>query len=142
MGFWKAGFGDEDEKSEISIVKEVVPNQRPLKTVFAEGAYVEGKLSFENDVQINGQVKGSIHAQNLLVIGSKGIIYADLDVGELVVEGIVVGNINVRNHVHIAASGKVEGDIVCAQISIEKGAYFKGKCIMTEPPEGITNYQS
>ncbi|MCS6892997.1 MAG: polymer-forming cytoskeletal protein [Deltaproteobacteria bacterium] len=131
MAFWKAGFGSEEEdKSEISIVKEVVPSAKPVKTVFAAGAFVEGKLSFETDVQIDGHVRGSITAQNLLVVGRTGQLEAELDVGELVVEGIVIGRIRVRSHVHIASTGKVLGDITCSQISIEKGAIFKGQCLM------------
>ncbi len=137
MAFWKAGFGDDEEKSEISIVKEVIPNQKTLKTVFAEGAYVEGKLTFENDVQIDGHVVGTITAQNLLVIGKTGVIEATLDVGDLVVEGIVVGDVKARNHVHLTSTGKVVGNVTCAQISIEKGAYFKGQCTMTETPQEL-----
>lgn len=137
MGFWKAGFGNEDEEkqTELTVVREPQKDLRNVKTVFAAGAHVEGRLAFESDVQIDGYVKGSIVAQSLLVIGKSGELEAQLDVGELVVEGTVIGNINSRSHVHIASTGRVIGDIRCSSLSIEKGGYFSGTCMMDAPQD-------
>ncbi|MCS6962229.1 MAG: polymer-forming cytoskeletal protein [Deltaproteobacteria bacterium] len=139
MAFWKAGFaGDEEEKSlEVSIMKEVIPSKQ-VKTVFAEGAFVEGKLAFETDVQIDGHVRGSITAHNLLVVGKNGKLEAELDVGDLIVEGLVLGRVKAKGHVHIASTGKLLGDISCGSFSVERGGFFRGECVM-ELPEELKN---
>lgn len=137
MAFWKAGFGNEDEEkqSELTVVREPQRETRNVKTVFASGAHVEGRLAFESDVQIDGFVKGSIVAQSLLIVGRTGELEAQLDVGELVVEGTVIGNINCRSHVHISNTGRVIGDIRCSSLSIEKGGFFSGNCMMDTPDD-------
>jgi cytoskeletal protein CcmA (bactofilin family) len=42
----------------------------------------------------------------------------------------VEGNISVSGHLEIVASARINGDIRCASISIEKGAFLNGKCTM------------
>ena len=45
----------------------------------------------------------------------------------MVIYGSVQGNISVRERVEIHKTGQVVGDLLAAGISIEDGAYFKGK---------------
>ena len=52
---------------------------------------------------------------------------AEIQAARVVIYGSVHGNISVRERVEIYKSGQVVGDLVAPGISIEDGAYFKGK---------------
>ena len=51
----------------------------------------------------------------------------------MIVYGSVTGNLRVRDRVEIKRDGEVIGDIAVARISIEDGAYFKGRARSIAP---------
>ena len=52
---------------------------------------------------------------------------AEIQASRVVIHGTVLGNISVKERVEIYKSGHVVGDLMAPGISIEDGAYFKGK---------------
>lgn len=62
-----------------------------------------------------------------LTIGPEGKVKAEIQAARVVIYGSVHGNINVQERVEIYKSGQVVGDLIAPGISIEDGAYFKGK---------------
>ncbi len=46
---------------------------------------------------------------------------------EIIVYGTASGNLRARDRVEIKKDGQVIGDITTARISVEDGAYFKGR---------------
>ena len=95
---------------------------------------VKGTLVGHADMQIDGEVEGSISLPaNRLTIGHSGRIKSHVDVLELVVYGHVEGKIQASGLVAIKKDATVIGDIRAARISIEDGARFEGY-IETERP--------
>ena len=89
---------------------------------------VKGDLSGNEDLVISGQFEGSINVQGSSVtIGLEGKVKADIQASRVVVHGSVDGNITVRERVEIFKTGHVAGDLIAPGISIEDGAYYKGK---------------
>jgi cytoskeletal protein CcmA (bactofilin family) len=95
---------------------------------------VKGKISGEEDLQIDGKVEGpvSLHGQRLTV-GRTGVLNSEVIAREVVVYGKVIGNIRARDRVEIKKDGEVVGDITTARISVEDGAYFKGRIEIERP---------
>lgn len=62
-----------------------------------------------------------------MTVGPEGKVKADIQAARVVIQGSVHGNMSVRERVEIHKSGHVVGDVVSPGISIEDGAYFKGK---------------
>jgi cytoskeletal protein CcmA (bactofilin family) len=113
------------------------------ETVVSAGMRIEGELKSSGNIQLDGIVAGKVHTSQDLLIGPNAQIDADLIAANAVVAGIVKGNITAKGSVVIAETGKVVGNISCAQLGIREGAYFSGACRMAEPkPEkesGIRN---
>jgi cytoskeletal protein CcmA (bactofilin family) len=89
---------------------------------------VKGDLSGSEDLVISGQFEGTVNIQGYcLTIGPEGKVKAEIQAARVVIYGSVVGNISVHERVEIYKTGHVVGDLLAPGISIEDGAYFKGK---------------
>ncbi len=96
------------------------------------GAFFEGKLTFSGTLRIDGQLRGEARSEGRLVVGEPGMVHADLELGELVVLGTVVGSVRVRGPVRVAATGRLEGDVSAGSFSVEEGAFVEVRIRMTE----------
>ncbi|HTC48429.1 MAG TPA: polymer-forming cytoskeletal protein [Candidatus Aquilonibacter sp.] len=89
---------------------------------------VKGELSGSEDLYVDGQVEGSIALKgNSLTVGPNGQVKASVDAKGVVVQGKLDGNIQVSDRVELRKSAVVTGDISAQRISIEEGAFLKGK---------------
>ena len=89
---------------------------------------IKGKVSGEEDLQIDGKVEGPISLQGQkLIAGRSAQLHSEIAAREVIVYGKVTGNVRAQDRVEIKKDGSVLGDITTARISIEDGAYFKGR---------------
>jgi cytoskeletal protein CcmA (bactofilin family) len=89
---------------------------------------VKGRISGEEDLQVDGKVEGPVALNGQrLTVGRTGQLSSEITAREVVVYGKVTGNLRARDRVEIKKDGSVVGDIWTARISIEDGAYFKGR---------------
>ena len=89
---------------------------------------IKGELSGSEDLYIDGQVEGSIELSgNQLVIGPNGQVRANVNAKNVTVQGKLDGNIRATDRVELQKSAITVGDVVSKRISIEDGAYLKGK---------------
>ena len=91
------------------------------------GIQVEGKISCNEDLQIDGTVEGPISVQGKkLTVGHTAQLNSQIVAREVVVYGEVHGNLHALDRVEIKKEGSVIGDITTGRIVIEDGAQFKG----------------
>jgi cytoskeletal protein CcmA (bactofilin family) len=89
---------------------------------------IKGKISGEEDLQIDCKVEGPITLQGQkLIAGRSAQLHSEIAAREVVVYGKITGNVRAQDRVEIKKDGSVLGDITTARISIEDGAYFKGR---------------
>jgi len=89
---------------------------------------IKGQLSGSEDLYVDGQVEGSIELkENSLIIGSSGHVQADINAKSVVVQGKLEGNVQASERAELKKSAIAVGDILTQRISVEEGAYFKGK---------------
>jgi len=89
---------------------------------------IKGELSGSEDLYVDGQVEGSISLKNnSLTVGPNGQVKASVEAKGLVVQGKVEGNVQASDRVDLRKTAVVTGDISTQRISIEEGAYLKGK---------------
>src|SRR5678815_2913915 len=108
-----------------------------ITTLLGRGASFEGKLTFEGTVRIDGRFKGEIFSDDTLVVGEGAIVEAEIDIGEIIVQGTIIGNIKAKRSLEIHAPGRVKGDIHTPSLQIDKGVMFEGRSFMegaTSPP--------
>ena len=103
-----------------------------ITTLLGRGATFEGKLTFEGTVRIDGRFTGEVFTDDTLVIGEGAHVEASLDVGEVIIQGTVVGNITAKRSIEIHAPGRVKGDLHTPILQIDKGVMFEGRSFMEQ----------
>ena len=127
---------DTEEHAESRVPVEIVKHRGG--SMIGPSLKIEGKLVSEEDLVIQGQIKGSITAKaNEVVVGVNGKLKADLQAKIVKVEGSVTGDITGVEKVIIAKTGNVVGNIQAPRVNLEDGAKFKGSIEMD--PENTAN---
>jgi cytoskeletal protein CcmA (bactofilin family) len=101
-----------------------------VTTLLGRGSEFEGKLSFEGTVRIDGKLSGEIFTDDVLIIGEGAEVNAEINVGAIIIEGTVHGNIHAKRSVEIHTPGRVRGNIATPSLYVEKGVVFDGQCQM------------
>jgi len=97
---------------------------------------IKGELSGSEDLYVDGQVEGSIALKNnSLTVGPNGQIKASVEAKAIVVQGKLEGNVQASDRVELRKTAIVSGDIATQRISIEEGAYLKGKVDIQGKPD-------
>lgn len=106
-------------------------------TVIAKGTKLTGKLDIECKLHVDGEVEGSIHSSNVVIIGTSGVIKGEIFAERLLISGEVVGNCDCQN-IEILAGGKIVGDIISSNLIIESQGYFEGNSKIRLKEEAAT----
>ncbi len=104
-----------------------VPASRASSKI-SSGLKINGELSGDSDVYIDGEVQGKIRLGNTRVtVGPNGRVQADIEAREIVVDGTVQGNLKAGASAHFGASSRVAGSVITPRIGIDDGARLRGK---------------
>src|SRR5215467_890655 len=106
------------------------PAAGEITTLLGRGASFEGKLTFEGTVRVDGRFKGEVFSDDTLVIGEGAVVEAEIDIGEIIIQGTVNGNIKAKRSIEIHAPGRVKGDVHTPSLQIDKGVIFEGRSFM------------
>jgi len=93
-----------------------------------QGTELKGDLTFRGSFRIEGNFKGTINSDSLLIIGERGKVEADVKVGQVVINGEIRGNVQASERVEIHAKGRVYGTIQAPKLIVEEGAYLEANC--------------
>jgi cytoskeletal protein CcmA (bactofilin family) len=107
-------------------------------TVIGKLLVVKGELSGKEALLVDGEVEGSItlHGQRLTV-RPDGRIRGNIEAGHVILQGRVEGDIQASDRVELFKSGSFTGDLSTGRISIEEGAFFKGKLDIKKPETAL-----
>jgi cytoskeletal protein CcmA (bactofilin family) len=95
------------------------------KTVIGDGLQIQGNVTADGLVEVNGKIEGNLHCTSLIV-SPKAHINGTIIAERVVVNGKVEGPIQ-GGEVVLKSQAHVVGDIHHQSLTIEKGAYFDGR---------------
>ena len=102
-------------------------------TVIGKSVTIRGEVSGKEELFLDGVFEGTLTLpENRLTLGPNARITADLVAGDVVIYGLVEGNIRATGRIELRDSAQVKGDIVAERLSIEENASMKGKVELTE----------
>ena len=89
-----------------------------------------GEVQFKSMLRIDGNFSGSVNSlEGTLIVGSGAqVTDAVINVAVARIDGIVEGDINASKELVIGRTATVTGNLSAAQLIIEEGALFNGKC--------------
>jgi cytoskeletal protein CcmA (bactofilin family) len=99
---------------------------------------IEGELQGNEDLHVEGHFKGSIKISGDIFIGPTGIVEADVEAHNVVVQGQVTGNVTAHKQLQLQSSGKLLGDCAAQSIHINEGALFEGRSKMIRSSASTT----
>ena len=99
-------------------------------TVIGSSIVIDGEISGDEDLVIQGTVKGKISLRESLFVEGSGVVEADIETQNVEIAGRVTGNIQASDKVELKADCRVVGDVKAPRILIADGASFKGNVDM------------
>lgn len=91
---------------------------------------IEGDIQGSENLQVEGRFKGTIKLAGDVYVGQTGVVDADVEADNVVIQGQINGNVLARKQLQIQSSGKLVGDCTAQSIDIKEGALFEGRSKM------------
>lgn len=128
---FRAGKRDKDDRRREEPF--VVPTSTPsaaeaaaLSSFIGETMVIEADITSDEDIIIEGKVKGNINVSKILTIGKSGKVKADIKAAVVRIIGEAKGNIIASHKVEILAQGRYTGNIQSQKLVVEEGAILNG----------------
>ena len=99
-------------------------------TVIGSSIVIDGEIVAEEDLTVQGTVKGKVALKENLFVENSGVLEADIETQNVTISGQVTGNISASDKVELRSDGRMVGDIKAPRILIADGAVFKGNVDM------------
>ncbi len=91
---------------------------------------IEGNIQGDEDLRVEGHFKGTIKVVGNFFVGQSGVVEADVEADNIVIQGQITGNVLARKQLEIQSSGQLLGDCQAKSIDIREGAIFEGRSSM------------
>jgi cytoskeletal protein CcmA (bactofilin family) len=98
-----------------------------------EGCEVEGTLTVENSLRIQGDFRGRIKARKTVTVDERASVTGDIQARIVIIHGAVVGDVTASREVVIQATGRLHGDVKAPAFQVERGAFLNGRTEMYRP---------
>jgi cytoskeletal protein CcmA (bactofilin family) len=103
-----------------------------IETIIGKGTSIEGTVNIEGSTRIDGNVTGKVMSNDVITVGSTGIVKAEIRAKAIVVGGRVEGNLIASEKVELQAKSELVGDITSKSLLVEHGAIFHGNSKMKD----------
>lgn len=100
-------------------------------TIISSGVIIDGKLSSNGNVRVDGVVKGDVRADGNVTVGENGEINGEITAEVVTVGGKVTGTVMGKEKIVLEAKANLKGDIVTKILVVEAGAKFDGNSNMS-----------
>ena len=102
------------------------------KCILSGDVEIEGSITFQNELLIDGKVQGQVTSNGVLTIGENAKIHGEIQTRSVTVHGKVRGNITAER-CELKSNCTLEGDLKAARLIIEDGATFIGTSQISPP---------
>lgn len=116
-----------------------------LSSLIAEDVEITGDVCFTHGIRIDGRIKGNVvgragegPAHALLVLSDKGRIEGNLSCGDAVINGTIVGNLDIEHFLELKSNSQVCGAIRYQHLQMDVGASVRGPLQKTGPGAAAT----
>ena len=108
------------------------PNGVPadLGAYLGAGTKINGKLHFEGQATIDGEVDGEIVSQSHVTVGQQATVKGKVSAQSILVQGKVMADVVAEKKLEIQPPGSVVGDVTALSLVIGDGAILEGHISM------------
>lgn len=107
-------------------------NKKSGHTLLGEGTTINGDISFNGMLNLDGTITGSITGSNnddVLTVSESGLIDGKINVANIIVNGKIKGDITSTGKVEVASKADIEGNVYYNTIEMNTGSRVNGQLI-------------
>ncbi len=123
-------FGNNSKKNESKAATMPSSSSSSSINTLGAGTVIEGTISADGDIRIDGTLKGTINCKGKIIVGPQGVIDGTMNCKNSVVEGVLKGIIQVDGELNVRETAKVNGEVNTGQLMVQPGAVFNVSCGM------------
>ena len=127
MGFISGLFKDKNQKY-LENLKKNNKSEVSSHNIIALGTKLEGTISLESDIRIEGEINGNINASSKVIVGQTGVVTGNIVCDNIDIMGTVVGDIFADSLLSLKSTANVRGNLNTSVLAIEPNAIFEGNC--------------
>ncbi|MFZ2900763.1 MAG: polymer-forming cytoskeletal protein [Saprospiraceae bacterium] len=126
-----ATIGREKPAPDASKNTSVIPASAPGSSntcVISKDTVIEGNFSCEQDVRLDGVIKGDVRCAKRLVIGETGRIEGKVTAESAVIQGTIKGEVTIQDVLQLKSTALVDGVLQAKALLVEEGGRYLGEC--------------
>ena len=104
-----------------------------VDSLIGQHSRVLGDIRFGGGLHVDGSIKGNVASDGddraTLTVSDRGTIEGEVRVPYIILNGLVRGDVYANEHVELASSARVEGNVYYALIEMAMGAEVNGKLV-------------
>lgn len=97
-------------------------------TVIGPDTHIKGEMVFDSTARILGTFEGRIVAKGEVQIGEGAACKASVEGSNVIVDGVIEGDVTARERVQLNTRARVIGDVTATTLVVAEGASFVGHC--------------
>jgi cytoskeletal protein CcmA (bactofilin family) len=123
-------FSSKEKTSDRTMIPGNERSYNSSATLISAGTIINGNISSEHDVRIDGTVHGNITSNSKVILGPSGFVEGNIEGIHADITGKITGNITVSDLIQLRGESNVQGNILAAKLQVDPTATFNGKCQM------------
>ena len=104
-----------------------------VDSLVGQNTQVTGDFHFRGGLHVDGNVKGNVSSEDddtsVLSLSDRGTIEGEVRVPYVILNGVVVGDVYASQHIELASSARVEGNVYYKVLEMAAGAQINGKML-------------
>ncbi len=109
-----------------------------IDTLVGQHTEIQGDIRFTGGLHVDGTIKGNVIAENdgrsMLSLSECGTVEGEVSVPYVVLNGVVIGDVHVSEHVELASKARITGNVYYNLIEMAIGAEVNGKLVHSLEP--------
>ena len=101
-----------------------------LGAYLGAGTKINGKLHFDGQATIDGEVEGEIISQAHVIVGQQATVKGKISAQSILVQGKIMADVVAEKKLEIQPPGSVVGDVTTQSLVIGDGAILEGHITM------------
>lgn len=101
-------------------------------SIISAGTTITGDIACGGVLKVEGRIEGSVLEARQVMLAKEGVIQGGVSANEVVVGGVIDGDVTATDRLELQTSAVVNGDITTKSIVVMEGARINGGVKMTE----------
>jgi len=102
-----------------------------INTLIGLGSSVKGEIAVHGFFRVDGDLQGSVTTEGRILVSPSGRVKGTLTGRDIVVGGVVKGDLYASERITLLASALVVGNVYAPRVQMDRGVLLEGYCCST-----------